>query len=210
MPTPDRPPGVPPPQRNLQEAVEESLRQLAGGAADQFLALGATPAGDLWQLRVLDDVLDVDVSSGAVRTSAGKDVGHAWQILALHYLATRRLRARGRPEVTFADLPGGRVYAVNYNARVIRRLCATAGRDAETLSAAAEALGGRRAEGADLAFDFDVFPLITLRLLWYAADEEFAATATILLPRDIERMLPIEDVVVASEQLVARLSGKPF
>ena len=210
MPGPDLSGRLPPPQHNLQDAADEAVGRLADQSREQLLALGATPVGDLWRLPVLDDVLTVDLSSGVVRTSAGGDVRPQWRILVLHYLACRTRPAAGEAEVTFADLPGGRVYAVNYDARVIRRLCATAGKDAETLAAAAGALGGRRADGADLAFDFDVFPHLTLRLLWYAADEEFDPTATVLLPRHVERILCIEDVVVLSEQLVSRLSGRSF
>ncbi|MHC4717325.1 MAG: DUF3786 domain-containing protein [Planctomycetota bacterium] len=210
MTNPEGAPRVPPPQHNFQDAAAEAVQRLADQSHDQLRVLGATGEGDLWKLPVLDDVLTVELSSGSVRTSAGEEVRPPWRILVLHYLCCRSRPRVGELDVTFADLPGGRVYAVNYDARVIRRLCATVGREAGTLTAAAEAVGGRRAEGADLAFEFDVFPHLTVRLLWYAADEEFDPTATVLLPRDVEGILCIEDVVVLSEQLVSRLSGRPF
>ena len=115
----------------------------------------------------------------------------------------------GEPCVTFAHLPDGRVYAGNYEGRVIRRLCATAGRDASTLRAAAEALGAAAVEArGDLAYDFDVLGRLRLRLIWYAGDDEFGPSACVLLPSNISSLLCIEDVVVLSERLVSRLSGR--
>ena len=93
---------------------------------------------------------------------------------------------------------------------MIARLCATAGRDAARLRAAAGALGGRVAPGGDAAFDFDVFPRLSLRLIWHTADEEFPPCATLLLPANIQSYYCVEDIVVLSERLVSRLGGGPF
>jgi hypothetical protein len=62
----------------------------------------------------------------------------------------------------------------------------------------------------DTAFQFDVFPQIRLRLLRHAPDNGFAASATLLLPPNIESFFSIEDVVVLCERLVSRLCGRPF
>jgi hypothetical protein len=128
----------------------------------------------------------------------------------LHYLGIRGQPERLAPEVTFADLPTARSYASVYQGRVIGRLCATAGRDADKLRDAAALLNGLRALGGDLAFDFDVFPRLKLRLVWHGADDEFPPSATVLLPANIESYFCSEDIVVLSEQLVARLAGRPF
>ena len=204
-----RPPGVPP-QENLKVATERGFETLASQSHEQFLWLGAEPTGDGWRLAVLDDVLVVDLSARRVTTSAGVDVGPAWRILTLHYLAVDSQPEPSPPEITFADLAAARSYSGVYHGRVIARLCATAGRDVARLSSAAESLGGKPVEGGDAAFDFDVFPRVTLRLIWHAPDEEFPPSATLLLPANIETYLCSEDIVVLSECLVARLGGRPF
>ena len=93
---------------------------------------------------------------------------------------------------------------------MLGRLCATAGRDARTLADAANSLAGRPvdAQTGDLAFDFDLFPRLTIRLIWHAPDEEFGPAATLLLPANIEAYFCIEDIVVLSERLVSRLEGR--
>jgi hypothetical protein len=199
-----------PPQENLKVATERGFEALARQEPDQFLWLGAEPTDDGWRVPVLDDTLIVDTSARRVTTSAGVDVGPAWRILVLHYLAIGSQPEPMPPEITFADLATARSYAGVYHGRVIARLCGTAGRDAARLSAAAESLGGKPADGGDAAFAFHVFPRISLRLVWHAPDDEFPPSATLLLPANIESYLCSEDIVVLSECLVARLGGRPF
>jgi hypothetical protein len=201
---------VPGKQKNLDRATELGFKELRGQSEEQCVWLGATRAGGPWRLPVLGDVFDIDLDANRVSTSGGQPVGPLWRILALHYLAVRSRPERLAPERTFADLSTARSYASVYDQRVIRRLCATAGRDSQTLQRAAAALGGHRALGGDAAFDFDLFPRLTLRLVWHAPDEEFPPSATLLLPGNIESYFCSEDIVVLSESLVSRLSGRPF
>jgi len=148
--------------------------------------------------------------SGQVVTSDDDPVCLQWRLLVLHYLAASARPQSAEPAVAFADLPDGMTYAAVYQPRVIGRLCATAGRTADSLRPAAVALGGAPVDAGDMAFDFAIFPRLPLRLVWHAPDDEFDASATILLPPNITRLLAIEDIVVLSEQLVARLAGRPF
>ena len=201
---------MPPAQTNLQAAAAKAVEDLRGQSVEQLAWLGAAPAGEAVHLRVLDELLQVDLGEGLVRTGRGDDVRPEWRILVLHYLAVRVQPAACPPEITFAHLPDGLVYARNYEGRVIRRLCATAGRDEASLRAAAAALNARPAAGGTVAFDLDVFPRVSVRLVWHAGDDELPPSASVLLPRNVESLLCVEDIVVLSEQLVSRLCGKPF
>jgi hypothetical protein len=201
---------APPPQENLSRAAQLAFEALKGQTDEQLLWLGAERASDVWRLPVLNETFEVDLSARRLTTPTGEEVGPHWTILALHYLAVTSRPERLIPEVTFADLETARSYAGVYHGRVIARLCATVGRDTETLTAAARALGGCPIEGGDAAFDFRVFPRLSLRLIWHAPDEEFPPSATLLLPPNIEDYLCAEDIVVLSERLVSRLSGRPF
>lgn len=200
----------PPPQENYRVAVERAVDALRRQTPEQLVWLGARPCGALWRLPVLEDSLDIDPATGKVATSSGAAVQVAWQVLALHYLAVLVRPEPCPPTVSFADLESGRVYASVYEKRVLRRLCATAGRNRETLGRAAEALRAQPASGGDAAFRFDVFPRVPVQLIWHAPDEEFPASATMLLPENIEQWFCTEDIVVLCESLVARLSGRTF
>jgi len=206
-------PGVPPPQDNLVRAIGLAHEALTDQGDEQLLWLGAGPSGNGWRLPVLGETLQLDQAARRLATSTGREVGPHWTILVLHYLAIRSRPEKCPPETTFADLATARSYAGVYQGRVISRLCYTAGRDLDMLSAAAVGLGGQgieAADSADAAFDFQVFPQLSLRLIWYAADDEFPPSATLLLPANIESYFCPEDIVVLSESLVARLGGRPF
>ncbi|MHB1034872.1 MAG: DUF3786 domain-containing protein [Pirellulales bacterium] len=201
---------MPDPQDNLQRAARLAFDAADRQPAEQLQWLGARLAGNAWRLQVLDDLLAVDLPSRRVTNSAGQEIKPAWLILALHYLAIASRPEPQTPEIAFADLPAARTYARVYQQRAIARLCATAGRDADRLRQAATALGGKAVPGGDAAFDFDAFPRVRVRVVWHAADEEFPPSATLLLPANIESYFCIEDIVVLSERLVARLSGQTF
>ena len=200
----------PGPQTNFARAVELGFQALGHQSDEQLRWLGAEAAADRWRVPVLGEVFEVDLAGSRITTSAGRDVGASWSILALHYLAIASRPERRPPELTFADLSTARSYAGIYHQRVNARLCATIGRDGEALRAAAVSLGGRTVDGGDLAFDFVPFPRLTMRLIWHAPDEEFPSSATLLLPPNMESYLCSEDIVVLSERLVSRLSGGSF
>ncbi len=198
----------PTPQDNLQRAAQLAFDAAQRQSAEQLQWLGARPGGTLWRLPVLDELLAVDLPARRVTSAAGQEIKPAWLILVLHYLAIASHLEPQSPQIAFADLPGGRTYARVYQQRAIARLCATAGRDARRLQVAATAIGGNPVPGGDAAFEFDVFPRLRVRLVWHAADDEFPPSATLLLPPNIESYFCIEDIVVLSERLVARLAGQ--
>jgi len=201
---------IPPPQHHLAQAVRKATAALADQTANQLAWLGAVASPDGgYALRVLGQELSVQLPAGTVRC-AGADVRHAWQLLVLHYLNVRSRPTAGEPRITFAELASGRTYAGVFRQRVNRRLCATVGADVQTLCASAAMLAARPVAGGDASFDPDVFPQLPVRIIYHAADAEFGPSATVLLPACIEELLCVEDIVVMSEQVVARLSGKPF
>ena len=178
--------------------------------AAQMVWLGATRREGSWRLPLLNDPVDVDLAAKRVTPSVDCRLSLAGSVLLLHYLAIVSRPEKRAPEIVFADLPTARFYARVYHQRVIGRLCAAVGRDAERLCAAAVAAGGRSAAGGDAAFDFEVFPRFLVRLVWHSPDEEFPPSATLLLPANAESYFRSEDLVVLSERLVSRLAGQPF
>jgi hypothetical protein len=201
---------MPEPQDPLRRATALAVEALARQTPEQLRWLGAEAVEGGWRLPALEAALEADLATGRVTAPGGAAASPPWRILALHYLALAARPEPLPPQVTFADLSAARTYAGVYRQRAVARLCATVGRDAERLRAAAVALGGQTAAGGDAAFDFRVFPRLPVRLIWHAGDAEFPPDATFLLPANIESFLCIEDIVVLSERLVARLCGRGF
>jgi len=198
------------PQENLERATALAFEAVARQSSEQLVWLGAERSPGAWRLPVCNEIFDVELTARRVTGPGGQEVGPHWRILALHYLAVASRPEHLPPTMTFADLSTARSYADVYRRRVLARLCATAGRSANQLQAAATAIGGRAAAGGDVGFDFQMFPRVGMRLIWHAGDEEFPPSATLLLPGNIESYFCSEDIVVLSERLVSRLDGRPF
>jgi hypothetical protein len=208
-PTP-KPFSIPRPQDAMRTVLQKAVEALSGQSDAQLEWLGAERVGHQWRLPVMDGVFLADASTGDVACSDGAKVKPTWQILALHYLAVRAQPAEQPPEVTFASFPAARTYAVVYEQRVNRRLCAGVGKNAERLPSAAAAIGAQPVRGGDLAYDVRMFPRLRLRLIWHSGDDELPPSCTVLLPANSEAFFCTEDIVVLSESFVSRLNGKPF
>jgi hypothetical protein len=209
---PKQPPSLaPPPQQNIRDAVDKAVRELHGQTREQLAWLGAEHVDEhTVRIPVLDADLDVNLCTGAVTAAAGRPVRPYWRVLLLHYAALRARPAELPPTISFAELPVGRTYAPVYEGRVLRRLCVRAGRDLESLNAAAARLGARAVAGDEVTFDVKVLPRIAMRLVWYAPDDEFPPSAVLLMPKNIETFFHVEDIIVLSEGIVSRFNDKPF
>lgn len=70
------------------------------------------------------------------------------------------------------------------------------------------ALGGKSVEMGDAAFQFQVLPRIPVAaVLWYA-DEEFDASAKLLMDATIEQHLPLDVIFGMALELIGRIVGK--
>jgi hypothetical protein len=205
MKTPER-------QTNYQVALNHALAHARSRSAENLAVLGARETGPgRYELPVLESVFQIDLGDGGVTLPAPGPAGGGarphigWQILALHYLAADVPWPACAAWIGFADIPDGRGYESVYRARVIGRLCATAGRDRARFVEASRRLGARSVDLGDEAFRFAVFPRLDLTLVWYAPDEEFGPGVSFLYPDNVLAFLSVEDVVVLSEGLAARL-----
>lgn len=197
-------------------AIARGMERLCAQDPANLAALGATRTADgRWTLPVLNALLAVDPASGRVARASGEpdvsseqEVGVAWRILVLHYLAALPPSTQSTKWVSFADLPDGRGYEQVYRARVVNRLCVTAGRSRNTFVSACERLDAQRVSLGDDGFQFTVFPLLPVTIAWYSGDGELPPNASFLYPENILSFFPIEDIIVLSERLVGALQGK--
>jgi hypothetical protein len=206
MTSPNRP--ALPRQENLTLAISRGLDCLRRQNDSMLAWLGAGRDGlDRICVSVLGKPLSVDFEGNRLVFEDGQPADMRWQVLVLHYLnAPTPVEPTGR-EMVFADIRDTRGYQGVYEGRVIKRLCFTVGRTAETLNHAALAIGGHPCEGeGDLAFRFDVLPRIPLRMAWYAGDEDFPPNATFLFQSNATDLLPPEDIVVLSELVVSQMT----
>ena len=197
-----------PKQNNLIIAVSRGLEALRDQNAAQLAWLGADrDERDRIRVAVLGRPMSVDFEQTGLFYDDGQPVDMRWQVLVLHYLCAPAPAEPTGTEMVFADIPETRGYQGVYDGRVIKRLCFTVGRSAETLDRAARAVGGEPCEGeGDLNYRFQVLPRVPLRVVWHAADEDFPPNAVFLFQDNVIHLLPPEPIIVLSELVVSELS----
>ena len=131
----------------------------------------------------------------------------SWQVLALDYLAAF-IPPPSKDFIGFTDFPELRNYRDPFEGRVIRRLEGGVGRDREALVEAARECGGQKQRDEPLIYDFEFFPLFTLRLVRHPGDEDLPPGCSVLFPDNAVKLLDPESVIVAAERLVGCLEGK--
>lgn len=202
-----RPPEKQTPHR---EALRLAWARLRGAPEASLAALGARRvSAHALELAVLNAAFLIDLEREVCALVAGGSVRPEWQLLALHYLASSvpPPAAPGTRWVGFAGIDASaRVYEKVYRARCISRLCAAAGLRRETFVERSTRAGGEPVPGlGDAGFRFQIFPRLAVQVAWYAGDGELAPGAAIVYPENIASFLSVEDVVVLSERLVARI-----
>ena len=211
-----------PRQTNYELAFAKALERVRSVPPENLDRLGveSLPDGRL-RLAVLEDQFLVDREAGTVTLADSSDVRVGWGILTLHYLISPSEGLESEPTISFAQIPDGMGYVGPYQGRVIQRFLHTAGRNETSYREAARKLRGVAVRAGQAAYRFAVFPTFPVTIIWHAGDEErfdgltalsgdegLPPGATMLYTVDAQERFSVEDIVVMSELLVGRLSGK--
>ncbi|MCX7822895.1 MAG: DUF3786 domain-containing protein [Syntrophobacterales bacterium] len=130
------------------------------------------------------------------------------QVLIAHYLLGVSYQEETGEWITFRDIPDGHFYYDAFLRRARDPFLKTFGSKPELYEKVAPMLGGIPVKGlGDVAFDFKVFPKVTVRIVLWKGDEEFPPEASILFDRSIQSNLPIEDIAYLSGGVVYRMMG---
>ena len=87
------------------------------------------------------------------------------------------------------------------------------GRDPSAFSKAAEFLGGRKLDLADMAFTIHPFPKVPLHYLLWEGDEEFEPRVSVLFDRSVEKHLSADaiwGIVTLATDALLRTPNLPF
>jgi hypothetical protein len=117
------------------------------------------------------------------------------QLVILHYL----LNADGTPPsgmwVTYRHIPDAFLFEARFNSMAVEPLARAFGADLAGFRRAAEALGGiEMTRTGDAAYRFIALPQIPMGCILYLADDELAASASILFDASAAQYLCAEDL----------------
>jgi len=127
------------------------------------------------------------------------------KVLILHYLTS----AKGTPAtnrlITFKELPEGVNYSPAFYKRTIKPLLDCFGQETHLLVAAAEKLGGHKADYGDVAVTISAFCRVPITIVLWRGDDEFAPDGSIMFDANISDYLSTEDITVLCETITWRL-----
>ena len=199
------------PSQHYAQAMALGFDQVQGDlpSAEQAASLGITVDGQRLRVPALDRELIVDCDTRTITLTDGRPATEAWGILVLHYVQARNLQVDATPS-SFAEFPDCQFYVSVFGGRIVNRFLYTIGRTAESFIEKGQALGATRLPGPDLSFRFAVFPTLPITITRFEGDDELPPGANVIYQADAVQVLPAEDRVVAAEQLLNVLAGKPM
>lgn len=136
-----------------------------------------------------------------------KDVPLQEQVLILHYLAAKGENRLSGRWISFREIPGAAFYYSAFVKRAVDPLKKTFGKETGLLVKAAEKLNGKAIDAGNAGFEFCLFPRVSLQLILWEGDEEFAPEANILFYDTIGDIFSPEDAAWLSGMLVYRLAA---
>jgi hypothetical protein len=175
--------------------LTERCRNSGAVLDDQGTSLEITFLGEAYQVSLPDFEVTLD----------GRDVHITDRILLLHYLQLATGRSAAGEWTGFEQVPGGELYLRNFRARSVDRLLRSFGESDEKLPAAAESLGGRKLDLADISYELLAMPRVPVALTFWRGDDEFPASANLLFKASATEYLSTEDMVVLAGVIAGRL-----
>lgn len=137
----------------------------------------------------------------------GEKLSGAAAILALHYLVYHGEPIRKPGWLAYRDMPGARHFASAFEDMAERRIAGCFGAEPATLEAAAERLGGIRADVGDASLEIPAFTRVPVLVVVWGACEGVEGSSRILFRPSAPYYFHSEDLaalgVVVAERLAA-------
>jgi len=160
------------------------------------------------RLQVVDRECIVELSTREIRWAGGvgADVGPHLRILILHYLAGAGNAQLANQLATFREFAGGDLYYPAFQSRAIDAVVRAFGTAPEVLRRTGERLGAEPVKTGSVGFKVHFFPKLPIVVVLWLGDEEVPTSANVLFDASAGEILPTEDLSVAAEVLVHRLT----
>jgi hypothetical protein len=127
------------------------------------------------------------------------------QTLLMYYLLTADGMPLSGKWVSFADLPGGRMYAQAYQGYTGDEIVKAFGADMEKFKQACLSAGGIQYENGDASFSFTALPRLPLLVNYWLGDEDFPSSCKILFDSSAIHYLPIDGCAIIGSMLTKKL-----
>lgn len=130
------------------------------------------------------------------------------RILFLHYLLDGLPTVERNTFSSYAELPWGSIYAVNFKGRCIRFMVSLFGENLPAFERICQEFGGKPIRSSGTAYQIPFMPGYAVQLILWEGDEEFPASGQILFSDNFQDGFPAEDRVVLIEYLLQRMKER--
>jgi hypothetical protein len=190
-------------------AISDLLHSsLAERAAKSGSSLQMNPEGGACiRLPYLGQEVKLFLPQGTIAIDPGpSSLSLREEILILHYLGKAAGVSPTGDWISFAEIPGGKIYYPVFQKRCQAPLAKYFGETPEALpSLAAQLVQGERWDLGDAGVRIQALPHVALGLAIWQGDEEFQAEGTVLYDASVRASLPAEDAVILAETVVWKL-----
>lgn len=208
-PGPQTPPGLESRAGELRASLQPvPAETLAARAGASYLEIG--PRRGEFHFNLFEKPLIGAFPNLTFFTPAGDKLPDFLQALLLYYFVSADGTQLTGQWVSFADLPGGRMYNQafqGYSGDVVVRQFAKLPHPAalDTFQSACLSLGGQPLDIGSASFAFPALPRVPLLLTFWLGDEDFPSSCKVLFDSSATHYLPIDGCAILGSQLTGKI-----
>jgi hypothetical protein len=176
---------------------------LAGKTGCFYTSLG-TGSGE-FHLQLFGEAITGAYPDLKFYSALGDELPEFQQLLLLYYFATADGIILTGKYVSFADLPGGRMYAQAFQGYTGDEIVKVFGQNTAALKIACARASGQVVPIGDLAYSFQVLPQISSQLIYWLGDDDFPSSCKILFDAVATHYVPIDACAIIGSNLVHRV-----
>ncbi len=200
------PPGLESRAGELRDRLEGTPAEaLAARAGTSYLEIG--PGRGEFHFNLFDKPIVGAFPNLTFFTPAGDKLPDFLQALLLYYFVTADGTPLAGQWVSFAELPGGRIYNQafqGYSGDVVRNSIPQAD-GLERFKTACLSLGGQPLDIGSASFTFPALPRVPLLLTFWLGDEDFPSSCKVLFDSSATHYLPIDGCAILGSQLTGKV-----
>ncbi len=198
------PPGLADRAGELRAALQQLPAELLAARTGSVFS-HTTPGRGEFRLSLFDSVILGSFPNFIFTTLAGEELPSIKQLMLLYYFHTASGVSLTEKWVSFADLPGGRMYSQAYQGYTGDELVKQFGLSLEKFQAACQKLGGAPAPMADAAYSFQCLPRVPVLVTYWQGDEDFSSTSKTLFDASATEYLPIDGCAILGSMLAGKI-----
>lgn len=197
-----------PAETGLAARVDElraTVRTLAPAQIAAHAEVEYRPETDTFHLALFGSPITLSSPELIATGPNGSPLPDFIQALLFYYLTTSDGTPLIRTWVSFADLPGGRMYAQAFQGYSGAELIKAFDPDLDRFRCACAAAGGHPSTFGDASFAFLALPRVPLLVNYWLGDEDFPSTCQILFDAAATHSLPIDACAILGGMLAGRI-----